>query len=119
VEAREWAQKAAEGGVAAAMTRLGMIYHNAVGVPRDPAQAVFWWRKAAGAGDADGEAMLGAALHLGMGVERDALAAYEHLLRARSEGSALADSFLQAARDQLDDDERRTAEARAGGKHRP
>ena len=101
------------------MTRLGMIYHNALGVPRDPAQAVFWWRKAADAGDADGEAMLGAALHLGMGVERNALSAYEHLLRARSQGSALAEPFLQAAREQLDDDERRTAETRAAGGRRP
>ncbi len=82
VEARDWALKAAEGGVAAAMTRLGMIYHNALGVPRDPSQAVHWWRKASAAGDPDGEAMLGAALHLGMGVERDPVAAYECLMRA-------------------------------------
>ncbi len=58
VEAREWALKAAEGGIAAAMTRLGMIYHNALGVPRDPSQAVYWWRNASAAGDPDGEAML-------------------------------------------------------------
>jgi uncharacterized protein len=35
VEARRWTLAAAEQGVAAAMTRLGMIYHNAVGVDRD------------------------------------------------------------------------------------
>ncbi len=103
VEARDWALKAAEGGVAAAMTRLGMIYHNALGVPRDPSQAVHWWRKASVEGDPDGEAMLGAALHLGMGVERDPLAAYEHLLRAEAGGSALAAPFIEAARNALNE----------------
>ena len=35
-EARRWALAAAEQGVATAMTRLGMLYHNALGVARDP-----------------------------------------------------------------------------------
>ncbi len=47
VEARRWALAAAEQGVAAAMTRLGMIYHNALGVERDAATAAAWWREAA------------------------------------------------------------------------
>ena len=38
------------------MTRLGMIFHNALGVERDPAQAVLWWRRGAERGDADGQA---------------------------------------------------------------
>ncbi|MGZ8403947.1 MAG: tetratricopeptide repeat protein, partial [Rhodoplanes sp.] len=36
VEARRWARAAAKQGIAAAMTRVGMIYHNALGVERDP-----------------------------------------------------------------------------------
>ena len=57
------------------MTRLGMIYHNALGVERDPAEAAQWWQRAAARGDADGQAMLGAACIFGAGVARDPLAA--------------------------------------------
>ena len=39
VEARRWALAAAKQDIAAAMTRLGMIYHNALAVDRDPAAA--------------------------------------------------------------------------------
>src|SRR5260370_1234418 len=37
--ARLWAEKAAAQGSIAAMARLGDIFHNALGVERDPAQA--------------------------------------------------------------------------------
>ena len=37
-EARRWAEAAAGAGNAASMTRLGMIFHNALGVDRDPAR---------------------------------------------------------------------------------
>ena len=30
-----------------AMTRLGMMYHGAIGVERDPVIAAMWWRRAA------------------------------------------------------------------------
>ncbi len=49
------------------MTRLGMIFHNALGVERDANAAADWWRKGATRGDADAQAMLGAAYHLGSG----------------------------------------------------
>ena len=45
-QAREWALKAAAQGVAASMTRLGLLYHNALGVERDADAAARWWRKA-------------------------------------------------------------------------
>ncbi|MDT2021424.1 tetratricopeptide repeat protein [Methylocella sp. CPCC 101449] len=113
VEARRWALAAAEQGVAASMTRLGMIYHNALGVERDPEEAAAWWRKAAAAGDADGQAMLGAAHHLGAGVPRDPVQALALLLRAKANGSALADPFLPAARQFLNSTEIAEAEQRA------
>ncbi|HVK91765.1 MAG TPA: tetratricopeptide repeat protein, partial [Mycoplana sp.] len=47
VEARRWAERAAAAGIASAMTRLGMLYHNALGVERDPGKAVDWWRRGA------------------------------------------------------------------------
>jgi TPR repeat protein len=67
---------AAEQGIAAAMTRLGMIHHDALGVDRDPKTAAAWWTKAAARGDADGQAMLGAAHLLGAGVARDRVLAW-------------------------------------------
>jgi hypothetical protein len=98
VEARRWAEAAARQGVASAMTRLGMIFHNALGVARDPNEAVRWWRAAADAGDADGEAMLGAALYLGQGAPCDPVQALVRLERAAAAGSALARPFLAPAR---------------------
>ena len=65
------------------MTRIGMLYHNALGVERDPVEAARWWREGAEAGDADGQAMLGAAYHLGSGVERDSIEAFVWLTRAQ------------------------------------
>jgi TPR repeat protein len=99
--ARAWAEKAAEKNVASSMTRLGMIYHNALGVERDPAQAVHWWSRAAALGDADGQAMLGAAHQLGAGAPRDPAKALSLLLAARKGGSSLADRFIEAARNAL------------------
>ncbi|MGE3871120.1 MAG: tetratricopeptide repeat protein [Pseudorhodoplanes sp.] len=96
--AKRWAEAAAAQGVAASMTRLGMIYHNALGVERDAAAAVKWWDKAAARGDADAQAMLGAAYHLGAGVPRDPVAALAWLVRAQNGGSTLAAPFTQAAR---------------------
>ena len=91
--AREWALKAAAQGVAASMTRLGLLYHNALGVERDADAAAQWWRKAPQLGDADGQAMLGAAHHLGAGVPRDpvvALALADARARTRAASSPTA-----------------------------
>jgi TPR repeat protein len=97
-EARRWAEAAAAQGIAASMTRLGMIHHNALGVERNPSLAAQWWDKAAARGDADAQAMLGAAFHLGAGVARDPVAALAWLLRGHKGGSALAVPFLDAVR---------------------
>src|SRR5262249_46791778 len=101
-------------GVAAAMTRLGMIFHNALGVERDAALAVQWWRRGAERGDADGQAMLGAALHPRSGVKREPREALVWLLGARAGGSPLAGQFFEAVRaaltpEQIAESERRAA----------
>ena len=84
------------------MTRVGMMYHNALGgVPRDPAEAAAWWSKAAVAGDADGQAMLGAAHLMGAGAVRDPERALWLLLQAKAGGSELALRFIDAARGAL------------------
>lgn len=112
-EARRWAEAAAAQNIASSMTRLGMMFHNALGIERDPQQAVIWWRRGAARGDADGQAMLGAAYHLGAGVERDPIMAMAWLLRARAGGSPLANQFFNVVRALLNADETEKAERRA------
>lgn len=97
-EAFRWASAAAESGIAASMTRLGMIHHDALGVERDAGLAAQWWRKGAAAGDADAKAMLGAATLLGQGVAKDPALALTLLTEAEHEGSLLATPFIRAAR---------------------
>lgn len=97
-EALRWAEAAAEAGAATSMTRLGMMFHDALGVERDAVMAAEWWRRGMAAGDPDAEAMLGAATLLGQGVAQDAERALALLLSAESKGSRLAAPFLKAAR---------------------
>ena len=112
-EARLWAERAAAQGVAAAMTRIGMLHHNALGLQRDPVEAVRWWRCAAERGDADGQAMLGAAFVLGSGIPRDPQEGLTWLLRAQKGESTLAGSFIAAARAALDEHAQARAARRA------
>jgi TPR repeat protein len=95
------------------MTRIGLLYNNALGVERDAAAAARWWRRAALLGDADGQAMLGAAHHLGAGVARDRVAALAWLLRARAARSPFAERFYAGVRRSCTADEIREAERRA------
>ena len=90
-----------------------MLYHDAIGVERDPASAVAWWQRAAELGDADAQAMLGAAHHLGAGIPVDQLAALVWLLRAKAGGSTLAERFLGPVRAALSQEEIAEAERRA------
>lgn len=115
-EARRWAASAAEQGVVAAMTRLGMIAYKgipAAHIAPDAAEAVQWWRKAAKANDADGQAMLGAAHHSGAGMPRDRVAAYAWLLRAKAGKSPLAEHFIAMVEPTLSPEELAAAERRA------
>jgi uncharacterized protein len=108
-----YAERAAAQGVAASMTRIGNLHHNALGVERDAGVAAAWWRKAAMLGEADGQAMLGAAHITGAGVPRDPVAALAWLLRARDGGSKLAHNFIPAAIAVLSPEEREAAKLRA------
>jgi hypothetical protein len=108
-----WALEAAGQGVAAAMTRIGLLHNNALGVERDVAVAAQWWRKAALLGDGDGQALLGAAHHLGAGAERDPVTALVWLIRARALRSKFADRFYAGVRNSCTPQQRREAERRA------
>jgi len=109
----QWAPQAAKQGVAAAMTSIGLLYNNALGVERDVAVAARWWRKAARHGNGDGQAMLGAAHHLGAGAERDPVTALAWLIRARPLRSKFADRFYNGVRNSCTPEQRREAERRA------
>lgn len=111
--ARHWALAAARQGIPAAMTRLGMFHHNAIGVPRNPEAAVRWWQAAAERGDADAQAMLGAAILTGAGIARNRIDALAWLYRAMIADSALARPFQVAARDGLTRAQQDEAERRA------
>ncbi|MEO3385310.1 tetratricopeptide repeat protein [Mesorhizobium sp. CAU 1741] len=112
-EARLYAEQAAAQGVAASMTRLGNLHHDALGVERDAGAAVAWWTRAAMLGDADAQAMLGAAHLTGGGVAADPVAALCWLIRARDGGSKLAHKFMPAATGALSGEERAEAARRA------
>ena len=118
-EARVWALKAAEQGVASSMTRLGLFYHNALGVERDPITAAMWWERAAYRGDGDAQAMLGAAYHLGSGRPRDSLEALTWLKRARQNGSAFANRFYEVVWAACSDEQRGEAARRLALKLEP
>lgn len=111
--ARVLAEQAAGQGVAASMTRLGNLHHDALGTERDAGRAAEWWRKAAMLGDADGQARLGAAYLTGAGVVADPIMALSWLIRARDGGSKLAANFIPAANGVLASDQRAEAARRA------
>ncbi len=52
-EARTWYLKAAEQAHPQAMFRLGLLYENGRGIPKDSAVAILWYEKAAKAGNTD------------------------------------------------------------------
>jgi TPR repeat protein len=112
--ARQWAEKAARHGRVGAMARLGDIYHNALGVERDPARAAEWWDRAARLGQAEAQAMLGAAYLAGKGVARDTVEALHWLLRAEAGGAGeLAAGFLREAQAHTKPSQRAEAARRA------
>jgi len=112
-EAFEWASKAASQASLAAMTRLGLIYHEAKGVERDPATSVHWWQRAARLGDSEAQAMLGAALSLGSGVLRDDIQALAWLLLAKAGGSGLADRYMVPVAKRMSESDVQEAERRS------
>ena len=73
---------AAEQGVAGAQCRLGVMYADGQGVPRDDAEAVRWFRLAADQGDAEAQGGLGFAYGTGRGVEQDFATSYMWLTLA-------------------------------------
>jgi TPR repeat protein len=89
-KAREWCQKAADAGVAVAMTNLGSLYQNGRGGAQDYAKAREWYQKAADAGNTDGMFNLGWLYQKGWGVAQDYAKAHEWYQKAADAGVAVA-----------------------------
>lgn len=76
VQARQWYQKAATQGLAAAQFHLGMLYLTGGGVHQDYVQAAKWFEKAAARGNAEAQWALGNQYARGMGIPQDNLLTY-------------------------------------------
>src|SRR5947199_165185 len=73
---------------------LGMIYHQAKGVPQSFTQAIPWYRKAAAQGDANAQYQLGVMFRNGEGVTRDDAESAKWYGRAAEQGHAGAQFSL-------------------------
>lgn len=104
--AKYWSEKSAQQGHAPAQTRLGTIFHEGLGVARDPQQAAFWFLQAAQRGHAGAQAMIGTAYHLGIGVEANRLRAARWLMASAAQGSPLAQAYLPRVEAELTADEK-------------
>jgi hypothetical protein len=87
-QARVWLEKAAAGGVADAHFRLGKIYHDARGVPRDYAKALECYTTAARLGVPEAQHNIGAMLVSARGVKRNYVEGLAWLLLAEESGAA-------------------------------
>ncbi len=108
----QWQALAQRGDIIAA-NNLGYLYDKGVGVPKDPAKAVFWYRKVAEAGAAIGQLNLGNAYWYGRGIEKDPVEAVKRLTLAAAGGDQDAHKALAAAESQVTKDQLGEARYRA------
>ena len=83
-------KKRAQAGEAVAQFRLGLMYANGEGVPKDEVEAVKWCRKAADQGFAFAEAYVGLMYEEGSGVPKDEVEAVKWCRKAAEHGLANA-----------------------------
>ena len=84
----------AEQGLAAAQFKLGLLYANGQGVPKDDVQARQWYEKAAAQGHADAQVNLGILFVYGRGVPQDYKMAVYWLRLSANQGNDLAQRKL-------------------------
>jgi len=70
-KAAEDYRKAADGGIAGAMTDLGRMLETGTGVPANPGEAIEWYKKAVALGNSDAMLALGKAALSGIGSDKD------------------------------------------------
>lgn len=90
---REW-QSLAKQGHAVAQYRLGLLYSNGHGVPKDDAQARQWYEKAASQGHVDAQVNLGSLYDYGRGGPQDFKMAVRWYRRSAEQGNDLAQRRL-------------------------
>jgi TPR repeat protein len=108
----QWQALAQQGDIIAA-NNLGYLYDNGVGVPKDPAKAVFWYRKVAEAGAPIGQLNLGNAYWYGRGIDKDPVEAAKWLTLAAAGGDQDARKALAMVEPQLTKDQLGEARYRA------
>ncbi len=93
-ESLESLEKAAEAGDAVAQARLGRIYGNGEGVPRDGHKAFYWFSKAAAQDAPDGFSGLYKCYLLGVGTEQNSEKFLYYAEKAASLGDVHANAVL-------------------------
>ena len=89
----EWRPLAEEGN-AQAQLHLGMLYHQARGVPQDSTTARQWYEKAAAQGYASGQNNLGYLYNNGKGVPKDETKGVEWIRKAAEQRDANGQASL-------------------------
>jgi localization factor PodJL len=117
-QARNWLQRAAEGGERTAMHNLALDEHEGVGGPRNPAAAAEWFRRAAELGLVDSQFNLAAIYEHGDGVSQNPAEAYKWYLIASRVGDAESKAAALRVRAGLSADARSVAE-RAAAEFQP
>jgi TPR repeat protein len=119
VIARRWSEAAAEQGVPDALTRMGTIYHEGLGIARDPQRAAGYFYAAACKGHPGAQMMFGVACDVGAGVPIDRIEAAQWLMRSAEQGLELARMYLPSVvknlqEHEIDEAERRSREPLPG-----
>ena len=101
-QAVKWFRKAAEQGLFASQSCLGMLYENGHGVPQDYVQAAIWYRKAAKQGDSLAQWSLSSLYESGKGVTQDYKEAYFWLnLAAATNIEGVKQEDIDSFRDEI------------------
>jgi TPR repeat protein len=106
-------ERAAQQGSLWAQSRLGMIYHEGLGVERNPELAASWFLKAAKRGHPFAQLMIGGSYHLGTGIKVDRPAAMRFLRLSAAQGNEFARAYLPAVEADLTPEERAQLESEA------
>jgi localization factor PodJL len=115
VQARQWTERAAEGGDKKAMHNLALYYFEGSGGPKDLSQAAEWFRRAAQLGLVDSQFNLAQLYQEGIGVARNPAEAYKWYLIAARQGDPQSRTAAQALKGQLTPEAQATAERAADG----
>lgn len=113
VEARRWAERAAQGGDRKAMHNLALYLFEGVGGGKNAATAAQWFRRAAELGLVDSQYNLAQLYEHGSGVNQNPAEAYKWYLIAARSGDGESRNSAERLRAQLSADARLVAERAA------